>query len=98
MDAPQLHRLFFAIFLDADSASSAVELARQLKLQHQLRGKLQPAQRLHVTLHWLRDHPALPLELVRSAKTAGSLAARLRTRLTRGRAARRMRSFREARS
>lgn len=75
MDAPQLHRLFFAIFLDADSASSAVELARQLKLQHQLRGKLQPAQRLHVTLHWLRDHPALPLELLRSAKTAGSLAA-----------------------
>ena len=31
-------------------------------------------------------------------QTAGSLAARLRTRLTRGRAARRMRSFREARS
>lgn len=75
MDAPQLHRLFFAIFLDADAASSTVELALQLKLQHQLRGKLQPAQRLHVTLHWLRDHEVLPPELVRAAKTSGSRAA-----------------------
>jgi len=75
MDAPQLHRLFFAIFLDADTASATVELARQLKLQHQLHGKPQPAERLHVTLHWLRDHETLPPELVRSAKTAGSRAA-----------------------
>jgi 2'-5' RNA ligase len=75
MDSPQQHRLFFAIFLDTEAASATAELARELRLQHQLRGKVQPAQRLHVTLHWLRDHETLPLELVHSAKTAGSRAA-----------------------
>jgi 2'-5' RNA ligase len=75
MDAPQLHRLFFALFLDADAASSTVELARQLRLQHQLSGRAQPAERLHITLHWLRDHRDLPPPLVRAAKTAGERAA-----------------------
>jgi 2'-5' RNA ligase len=75
MDPPQQHRLFFAIFLDAEAASATAELARELRLQHQLRGKVQPAERLHVTLHWLRDHAALPPDLVHSAKTAGSRAA-----------------------
>jgi 2'-5' RNA ligase len=75
MSAPQLHRLFFAIFLDADTAAVAVEQARQLRLQHQLRGRVQPAERLHVTLHWLRDHEVLPQGLLRAAKTAGGRAA-----------------------
>lgn len=75
MEATQQHRLFFAIFLDADTASATIELARQLKLQHQLKGKVQPPERLHVTLHWLRDHEQLPAELVRAAKAAGSRAA-----------------------
>lgn len=75
MSAPQLHRLFFAILLDADTAAAAVEQARQLRLQHQLRARVQPAERLHVTLHWLRDHEALPPDLLRAAKTAGNRAA-----------------------
>ncbi len=75
MDSSQLHRLFFAVFLDAEAAAATVELARQLKLQHQLRGKVQAAERLHVTLHWLRDHDALPPGLVRAAKTAAGRAA-----------------------
>jgi 2'-5' RNA ligase len=70
-----LHRLFFAIFLDADAASETVELARQLRMQHRLRGRVQPAERLHVTLHWLRDHDVLPLDLVRAAQSAGRCTA-----------------------
>jgi 2'-5' RNA ligase len=75
MDSPQRHRLFFAIFLDGDAAAATVELARQLKLQHQLRGRVQPPERLHVTLHWLRDHDVLPPDLLRAAQSAGRCTA-----------------------
>jgi 2'-5' RNA ligase len=43
-----VHRLFFAIQPDAAAAAN------------HLSGKPQQAERLHVTLHWLRDHAGLP--------------------------------------
>lgn len=70
-----MHRLFFAIFLDAGAASGAIEVGQRLRLQHALRGRVQPAHRLHVTLHWLRDHEELPAELVRAARSAGARTA-----------------------
>lgn len=69
------HRLFFAVFLDAEAGEAASALGSQLRLQHQLRGRVQPVERLHVTLHWLRDHESLPADLVRAAKNAGARAA-----------------------
>lgn len=70
-----MHRLFFAIFLDAHAAAAAVETAQQLRIQHRLKGRVQPKERLHVTLHWLRDHESLAPELVHAAKNAGARAA-----------------------
>jgi RNA 2',3'-cyclic 3'-phosphodiesterase len=64
-------RLFFAVQPDATAAVSATSVANALCAQHGLKGTAIPMDRLHVTLHWLRDHDELPPELVASAMTAG---------------------------
>lgn len=67
----QVHRLFFAIRPDAAAAATAGELTRRACAAHHLAGKPQEAERLHVTLHWLRDHAGLPPDLVDAARRAG---------------------------
>jgi RNA 2',3'-cyclic 3'-phosphodiesterase len=64
-------RLFFAVRPDVTAAASATSLANALREQHGLKGRVISAERLHITLHWLRDHDELPAELVASAMVAG---------------------------
>ena len=66
-------RLFFAVRPSAAAASRVFSLARQLQAAHGLSGKPIPVERLHITLHWLRDHVALPPELVERAVVAGGI-------------------------
>ena len=61
-----IHRLFFAIRLDHASAVAAAALGAKLHSR-----RLQAEDRLHITLHWLRDHASLPAELVTVAMAAG---------------------------
>lgn len=70
-----MHRLFFAVFPDEPAAAAAVDMALELRAQHRLVGRVQPAERLHVTLHWLRDHESLAPKLVRAAQAAGERSA-----------------------
>jgi 2'-5' RNA ligase len=65
-------RLFFAVRPSATASQAAFSQAQQLQLAHRLTGRLIPIERLHVTLHWLRDHVALSQELVAQAMAAGS--------------------------
>jgi 2'-5' RNA ligase len=64
-------RLFFAVRPTATASCAAFSQAQRLKVAHRLVGRLIPVERLHVTLHWLRDHAALPQELVAQAMAAG---------------------------
>lgn len=70
----QTHRLFFAVWLDAHAASAANGLQQQLRSELGLTGRPLSMDRLHVTLHWLQDHPGLPPDLVADAMTAGDHA------------------------
>ena len=67
----RLERLFYAIRLSKSAAVLAADAARQVSAEFGLRGKLIPAERLHVTLHWLQDHRSLPQELLDRAMAAG---------------------------
>ena len=64
------HRLFFAVRLSAGASPLAFSLAQRLRAEHRLSGKPISVERLHVTLHWLQDHAALPQELVVQAIAA----------------------------
>jgi 2'-5' RNA ligase len=66
-----MHRLFFAAQPDADSAAAAIAVAQRARAEHGLTGKLIPAERLHITLHWLQDHPEVPEDLIAAAQVAG---------------------------
>ena len=68
-------RLFFAAYPDAETAQGIFELAQPVRASRGLRGSPIPAERLHVTLHHLGDHPELPEPLVAAA---GEAAAQVR--------------------
>ena len=70
--APPTDRLFFAILPDPAAAASIASLAQRLRGEHGLKGKPLPAERLHVTLHFLGDHPGLPRDLVARAGEAAA--------------------------
>jgi RNA 2',3'-cyclic 3'-phosphodiesterase len=67
--------LFFSIFPDALTASRVVEAARQYRHQHGLRGELQTAAHLHVTLQYIGHFDGVPERIVAKACDA---AARVR--------------------
>lgn len=69
-----MHRLFFAIRPCAAAAADAAALGERLRaeLGSAVRGRPVAAERLHVTLHWLRDHEALPERLVSLAASAAA--------------------------
>lgn len=64
-------RLFFAVFPDEATAGRVAAVARQLRAELGLHGKVLREERLHVTLHHLGDHVGLPGALVQSACAAG---------------------------
>ncbi len=68
---PQVHRLFFAIRPDAAAAAVAAQLTEQAVAAHGLGGRPVEAERLHVTLHWLHDHPGVPSAMIAAATQAG---------------------------
>ena len=67
-----VQRLFFAIRPDADAQQRMASLGSQLCDEHGLKPRPVAMERLHVTLHWLRDHPELPADLVERALAAGA--------------------------
>ena len=70
-----MHRLFFAIRPSADAAAAGTALGAQLRVEmgKAVRGRPIAAERLHVTAHWLGDHPTLPEALVSQAAAAAAL-------------------------
>lgn len=72
--APQARtdRLFFALFPDRETASRIAGLAADLRARHGLSGRLIPCERLHVTLHFLGDHPGLDPALLDAARAAAA--------------------------
>jgi 2'-5' RNA ligase len=67
-----IHRLFYAVRPDlgaqAEMSSSGAQLCKALGIV----GHTVANDRLHVTLHWLRDHAELPADLVERALVAGA--------------------------
>jgi 2'-5' RNA ligase len=72
---PASDRLFFAVHPDPHTAQQMVALAEMLRVEHGLRGKRLPADRLHVTLHHLGDHCGLPESLIEAARAAATSIA-----------------------
>lgn len=66
------HGLFFAVYPDAASAAQLERLARQLRHRHGLKGRVIPAERLHLTLHHLGNHAELDALQVESASQAAA--------------------------
>ena len=68
----QVHRLFYAVQLDAAVAGQAISAREVLREQQGLAGRAVAAERLHVTLHWLQDHDgSVPEALMNAALRAG---------------------------
>lgn len=65
-------RLFFAVMPDAATAQRIAVQAQALKQRLGLTGRLIEADRLHVTLHHVGDHPGFPPGLVEQARQAGA--------------------------
>jgi 2'-5' RNA ligase len=77
--APRKERLprslFFAIFPHPEDAESIAALGARLNDRHALKGKPIEAHRLHVTLHHLGNHAAVPREQVQAALDAAATVA-----------------------
>lgn len=65
-------RLFFALMPDAQSAQRIAGLAKALKAELGLKGRVLASSRLHVTLHFFGDHVGLPQALVDGLSAAAS--------------------------
>lgn len=74
MKAPVTDRLFFAAFPDPNTAQAIADLARRLRLGHELSGRPQAADRLHVTLRTIYEGDGMSDAAVATAK---ALAARV---------------------
>jgi 2'-5' RNA ligase len=64
------HRLFFAIFPDAQAAARIEQLAQQVRQEQGLKGKPLQTKRFHVTLHHIGDYVELPNGVVPMAREA----------------------------
>ncbi|SAL63115.1 2'-5' RNA ligase [Caballeronia peredens] len=67
--------LFFALCPDDAAALRIGELAARLRAEHKLKARVIPADRLHVTLHYLGAFAGVPADLVKRARTAASQIA-----------------------
>lgn len=67
--------LFFAILPPPEVAASVAALAAQLDGAHALKAKLTDPGRLHVTLHHLGDHTAVPRKVLQAALDAAAAVA-----------------------
>ncbi|MGQ2979238.1 MAG: 2'-5' RNA ligase family protein [Polaromonas sp.] len=67
--------LFFALLPDAEARRKMLALGAELKSRHRLAGKLQPEQRLHLTLDHLGDFGSVPHDIVKVAGDAASALA-----------------------
>lgn len=65
-------RLFFALMPSAAAAQRIDGLSAELKHRLGLKGRRLEAERLHITLHHLGDHPGFPPRLVEQAQQAGA--------------------------
>lgn len=71
-------RLFFAIFPDADTAQSIAQLAGCLSKAHEVKGKILPAERFHISLHHLGDYAGVPRDiLAMAAKAAAAVSGKM---------------------
>jgi 2'-5' RNA ligase len=83
--APSVHlteSIFFALYPDASAATRITELAARLRIDHKLKGRPIPADRLHVTLHYLGAFPGIPADVLKQAHIAASQIASLPIELT----------------
>ncbi|WP_250434600.1 MULTISPECIES: RNA 2',3'-cyclic phosphodiesterase [unclassified Caballeronia] len=67
--------LFFAIYPDAVAAARIAELAARLRIEHTLKARAIPADRLHVTLHYLGAFAGVPADVAAHACAAASRIA-----------------------
>lgn len=68
--APATDTLFFALQPDATTAQAIVEMAGRLRQQHGLRGRVQGAQLMHVTLYFVGGFHGVPQDIVDRACAA----------------------------
>ncbi len=71
----EMHRLFLALFPDAQTAAHIGQLAQQVRDKHGMRGKPRPTDHFHVTLHFCGDFPQVPEALVRAISMAAAKTA-----------------------
>jgi RNA 2',3'-cyclic 3'-phosphodiesterase len=64
--------LFFAVYPDVTAAARITELSTRLRTEHKLKARPIPADRLHVTLHYLGAFAGVPDDIVARARTAAS--------------------------
>ncbi|SAK58715.1 2'-5' RNA ligase [Caballeronia temeraria] len=67
--------LFFALYPDAAAAARIADLAARLRIEHKLKARASPADRLHVTLHYLGAFAGVPADIAAQACAAASRIA-----------------------
>ncbi|MDR5854361.1 RNA 2',3'-cyclic phosphodiesterase [Caballeronia sp. LZ062] len=76
MDTPTANRstdsLFFAVYPDAAAAARIGEHALRLRTEHPLKARPIPADRLHITLHYLGAFAGVPADTPAAALAAAS--------------------------
>jgi 2'-5' RNA ligase len=64
--------LFFALYPDEAAAARIGDLAARLRIDHRLKARVVPPDRLHVTLHYLGAFAGVPADIVARARAAAS--------------------------
>ncbi len=72
---PLIDQIFFAVRPDEETAARIAEIVRRLCLEHGLRGKPLPPERLHVTLRGLGGYDGTSQDVVVAAKDAAAAIA-----------------------
>ncbi|CAH2802390.1 MAG: hypothetical protein CBHOC_4027 [uncultured Caballeronia sp.] len=67
--------LFFAFYPDEAATARIGELAARLRKVHKLKARAIPADRLHVTLHYLGTFASVPADVLAQARAAASQIA-----------------------
>ncbi|SPB16630.1 2'-5' RNA ligase [Caballeronia novacaledonica] len=67
--------LFFALYPDAAAAARIAELAARLRIDYKLKARAIPADRLHITLHYLGAFAGVPADVLAQAHAAASQIA-----------------------
>ncbi|WP_061134797.1 RNA 2',3'-cyclic phosphodiesterase [Caballeronia fortuita] len=67
--------LFFALYPDPSAAARIAELAARLHIEHELKARAIPIDRLHITLHYLGAFAGIPADVLKQAHIAASQIA-----------------------